>query len=263
MAGLSGAAPTLTSVKPMGLLSRILKPIAQAATAFFRHDIALKRGAKGVAIVLEARSAQSRKLSRREQIQVDERRQARAQLEVVLQQLQALFEESPGSRVTLRQLVFVEMALQKKGLKALHKLPLPVLRKALEQLESLVTNWSPTGLANLRSRMAVAIIDREHQDPDREIDAYRTAAVLDSQQSAELTGNGHATTHGPATPELSDDEALAAAYAQLGAMAPPGAIELQGELGSRSARSLAKALPSATESAGEIQIRKLEHTASA
>jgi hypothetical protein len=46
-------------------------------------------------------------------------------------------------------------------------------------------------------------------------------------------------------------------------MAPPGAIELQGELGSRSARSLAKALPSATESAGEIQIRKLEHTASA
>jgi len=262
MVDLPGAAPTLTSVKPMGLLSRLLKPIAQAATAFFRHDIALKRDAKGVAIVLESRAAQPRKPSRREQIEDEARRQARAQLELVQQQLKVLLDEFPGSRVTLRQLVFVETALQKKGLKALHKLPLPVLQKALEQLESLVTNWSPAGLANLRSRMAVAIIDREHQAPDREADAYRTAAVLDSQQSAEPPRAGPAPHGGLPEPELSDDEALAAAYAQLGAMAPLGAIELQGELGSRSARSLAKPLPRPTESAGDIRIRKLEHTAS-
>ena len=246
----------------MGALSRIFKPISVAAAAFFRHDLALRRGRQGVEIVLEPRLPDGIKPSRKNAVVDEARRKARGELDLLLTQLKELLDEVPETRVALKQLVFVEHALQKKGLKALHKLPLPVLQKALEQLESLVTNWSPAGLANLRSRMAVAIIDREHQDPDREIDAYRTAAVLDSQQSAELTGNGHATTHGPATPELSDDEALAAAYAQLGAMAPPGAIELQGELGSRSARSLAKALPSATESAGEIQIRKLEHTAS-
>ena len=37
-----------------------------------------------------------------------------------------------------------------------------VLTHALEQLEGLVTNWSPVGLATLRSKMAVAIIEREH-----------------------------------------------------------------------------------------------------
>ncbi|MCE2907387.1 MAG: hypothetical protein O9343_04615 [Burkholderiaceae bacterium] len=247
----------------MGVLSRILKPIVQAATAFFRHDLALKRGEQGVAIVLEARPAPSRKPSRREQREDEARRLARAELDMVLQQLKALLDEFPGSRVTLRQLVFVETALQKKGLKALHKLPLPVLEKSLEQLEGLVTNWSPAGLASLRSRMAVAIIDREHQDPEREADAYRTAAVLDPQHASEARGPGPAPRAAPTEPEPSDDEALAAAYAQLGAMAPLGVIELQGELGSRSTRSLAKPPPRPTESAGDIQIRKLEHTASA
>jgi hypothetical protein len=61
---------------------------------------------------------------------------------------------------------------------------------------------------------------------------------------------------------ISDDEALAAAYAALGSMAPAGVIELQGELGSTSTRALAMPPPRPTESAGEIQIRKLEATAS-
>lgn len=246
----------------MAVLSKLLKPLTQAARAFFRHDLALKRGSQGVEIVLEPRKPEVRKSSRQQQREDEARRKARAELELLLSQLKSLLDEIPETRGTLKQLVFVEHALQKKGLKALHKLPLPVLQKALEQLESLVTNWSPAGLANLRSRMAVAIIDREHQDPDWEADAYRTAAVLDSQQSSEAPRAGSAPHGGLPEPELSDDEALAAAYAQLGAMAPPGAIELQGELGSRSARSLAKPPPRPTESGGDIRIRKLEHTAS-
>jgi hypothetical protein len=164
----------------------------------------------------------------------------------------------PETRATLKQLVFVEHALQKKGLRALHKLPLPVLQKALEQFEGLVTNWSPAGLANLRSKMAVAIIDREHHDPSKEADAYRTAAVAEFEdvlpsQPMEAC---------PEVQSISDDEALAAAYAALGSMAPAGVIELQGELGSSSTRALATPPPRPTESAGEIQIRKLETTAS-
>ncbi len=245
----------------MPVFSKLFQPIAQAARAFFRHDLAIKRGEQGVELVLEPRKPEARKGSRQQQREDEARRKQRAELELVLAQLKELLDEIPETRGTLKQLVFVEHALQKKGLKALHKLPLPVLQKSLEQLEGLVTNWSPAGLANLRSKMAVAIIDREHHDPEKEADAYRTAAVAEHAEAADSVPL-EAMDSRPVVSEMSDDEALAAAYAQLGSMAPVGAIELQGELGSRSARSLAPPPPRPTESAGEIQIRKLEHTAS-
>jgi len=56
----------------------------------------------------------------------------------------------------------------------------------------------------------------------------------------------------------SDDEALAAAYATLGAMPPAGAVELQGELGSRSAKAVAPPMPRVNASAGEIKLRELQ-----
>lgn len=243
----------------MAALSRFFKPISQAAAAFFRHDLAFRRGEQGVEIVLEPRRPDGSKPSRKARAEDEARRKERAELDLVLSQLKELLDEIPGTRAALKQLVFVEHALQRKGLKALHKLPLPVLRKALEQLEGLVTNWSPVGLANLRSKMAVAIIDREHHDPEQEADAHRTAAVLEPAADAMPI---EPEPSQPEVAEVSDDEALAAAYASLGTMAPLAPIELQGELGSPSARALAPPPPGPTESAGEIQIRKLEHTAS-
>jgi hypothetical protein len=106
-----------------------------------------------------------------------------------------------------------------------------VLQHALAQLEGLVTNWSPVGLASLRSKMAVAIIDRDHLDHDAEADVYRTAAVL------EAPCRRRPAVAPESTLDPSDDDALAAAYAALGALAP-GAIETQSELGSRSARAV-------------------------
>ena len=242
----------------MGALSKIFKPISLAAAAFFRHDLALKRGRQGVEIVFEPRLPDGTKPSREQAVADESRRKARAEIELLLTQLKELLDEVPETRITLKQLVFVEHALQKKGLKALHKLPLPALQKALEQLEGLVTNWSPAGLANLRSKMAVAIIDREHHDPSKEADAYRTAAVAEPEDVLPP----QPLEQQPEVQALSDDEALAAAYAALGSMAPAGAIELQGELGSQSTRALAMPAPRPTDSAGEIQIRKLEATAS-
>lgn len=243
----------------MGALSRLFKPISHAAAAFFRHDLALKRGRQGVEIVLEPRLPDGSRPSRQQQQADEARRKSRAEIELLLSQLKGLLDEVPETRGTLKQLVFVEHALQKKGLRALHKLPLPVLEKALEQLEGLVTNWSPAGLANLRSKMAVAIIDREHHDPEKEADAYRTAAVAEQEDVLP----SQPMDHQPEVQALSDDEALAAAYAALGTMAPGAGIELQGELGSSSTRAMALPPPRPTESAGEIQIRKLESTASA
>jgi hypothetical protein len=235
----------------MRALSKLFQPIRHAAAAFFKHDLALRRDPAGLQIVLEpkptaAEPRKPKKLSRADAAAQKEKQE----LALILQQLQELLDEVPDTRTALRHLVFVEQALQKKGLRALHKLPLDVLKRALEQLEGLVTNWSPVGLANLRSKVAVAIIDREHMDPEAEADAYRTAAVLDNQPEPE-----HETKTEPA---ISDDAALAAAYAALGAMAPSNEVEFQGELGSRSARAVAAPLPRVNEHAGDIRLRELQ-----
>jgi len=211
------------------LLFQLIHSVRHGVTAFFQHDLKLKRAEDGVRIVLQERPAEpkTRVPSRQEKVAQRENEE----LKLMRTQLAELLNELPGARDTMRHLVFVEQALQKKGMRALHKLPLDVLQRALEQLEGLVTNWAPVGLASLRSKMAVCILDREHMDPEAEADAYRTAAVLDSAPPE------------PAEPlpQRSDDEALAAAYAALGNLAPssePVAIVTQGELNSRSARVL-------------------------
>ena len=237
----------------MSALSKLFDPLRHAVAAFFKHDLALRRGDAGLQIVLEPRveGAFQRKPKPKKGSREDlAMRKEKQELALVLEQLDALLTELPETRQTLRPLVFVERALQKKGLRALHKMPIDVLQRALEQLEGLVTNWSPVGLANLRSKMAVAILDREHMDPDAEADAYRTAALIDTPESEPTL---------PLVQVVSDDEALAAAYAALGAMAPSEEIEFQGELGSSSARALAAPLPRATASAGEIQLREVQH----
>lgn len=233
----------------MSAFQKLISPLRQAAAAFFKHDLALRRDAAGLQIVLEAKvddpaKPKKGKKTSREELAV---RKDKQELALILEQLGALLAEVPETRAALRHLVFVEHALTKKGVRALHKLPLDVLQRALEQLEGLVTNWSPVGLASLRSKMAVAIIDREHMDPDAESDAYRTAAVMDV-----------APPPPPEVNEVSDDDALAAAYAALGPMGAAGEIELQGELGSRSARSVAPPVPRASETSDDIRLREVQ-----
>jgi hypothetical protein len=236
----------------MTTISRWLAPVRQLAAAFFRHELTLRRERGQMHVVLAERPkpvpgapkadhseaaghARPRRggNSSRDRSHEAERRRRHEELMLVRTELAALLNELPETRSTMRHLVFVEKAIENKGLKVLHKVPLDVMRRAHEQLENLVTNWSPAGLANLRSKMAVAIIDREHTDPDAEADAYRTAAVLDAGRREELE-------QPPTVALRSDEEALAAAYAALGDMAPAPAttIEMQGELGSASARAL-------------------------
>jgi hypothetical protein len=247
-------------------LQRLISPVRQLATAFFRSDLALRRehGQINVVLVEPAPPPAAGKPKTKKQRDETERRRRHEELMLVRTELAALLNELPETRSTMRHLVFVEQALEKKGLKVLHKVPLDVLRRAHEQLENLVTNWTPLGLANLRSKMAVAIIDREHMDPQAEADAYRTAAVLDATDREELEL--------PATlPMRSDEEALAEAYAALSqptTLSPPTLqvelpagpeIELQGELGSASARALRKpASVAAFDTGPEISIRVLQ-----
>lgn len=246
-------------------LQRLISPVRQLATAFFRSDVTLRREQGQINVVLAERRSEPRpKQAAKEQRNEADRRRRHEELMQVRTELAALLNELPETRQTMKHLVFVEKALEKKGLKVLHKLPLDVLRRAHEQLENLVTNWTPLGLANLRSKMAVAIIDREHMDPEAEADAYRTAAVLDTADRADLDA--------PATiPVRSDEEALAAAYAVLNqptTISPPTLdvelpgeleIEFQGELGSASARTLRPPRTAADFAPGpQISIRVLQ-----
>ena len=192
---------------------RLLDPVRHAAVAFFKHDLALKREGGAVHIVLEQRSGTA---SRNRPPSAAERAARRAddELQLMRRQLAQLLDELPATRGSLRQLAFVEQALGRKGLRALDKLPLDVLRHALEQFEGLVTNWSPVGLATLRSKMAVAVIERQHAEGDGEdpADAGPTSLALARAAGMSLL---------PEVVDTSDDDALAAAYAALGDMAPP------------------------------------------
>ena len=68
----------------MAVISRLFQPLVQATRAFFRHDIALKRGETGVEIVLEARPSSGRRLSPQEQREQEARRKQKLALELLL-----------------------------------------------------------------------------------------------------------------------------------------------------------------------------------
>lgn len=231
----------------MNTINRLFQPLRAAASAFFKHDLTLRREGDSVRVALESRPApKSRKASRAEAVIQRENEE----LTQIRAELAALLNELPETRQTMRHLVFVEQALTKKGLRALHKLPLDVLQRALEQLEGLVTNWSPVGLANLRSKMAVAIIDREHGNPEAEADAYRTAAVLEPATVRKAAA--------PAEPQRSEEEALAAAYAALGALSPasaPVTVEVLRDLPAATARGGSK--PAPMSRSADIELRVL------
>lgn len=228
---------TLTA---MAHLLSLIDPLRHAAQVFFRHDLKLQRDEAGLRVVLKekpaSRDAAPRKPSRHAELTP----QQREELLLIRHELTALLDERPETRRTLRALCVVEDALTRKGLRALQKLPLDVLRLALDQFESLVTNWSPVGLATLRSKMAVAVIERDRLDPESEADAYRTSAVMDPEPGGILASDPQSGAE-----EIDDDAALAAAYAAIGQSSPAG-VEMQTELGSPSAKAVAQAAVRAT-----------------
>lgn len=76
-------------------------------------------------------------------------------------ELTAVLDAHAGSREVFRYLAHFERQLARRGLKTLDEMPVKRLRRALAQFEAIVTNWSPPNLADLRSRMAVAVSVRD------------------------------------------------------------------------------------------------------
>ena len=78
-------------------------------------------------------------------------------------ELRQLLDQHQQARNMMRHLGYVERTLGLMGPDALAQLPLDVIRKASDQLEQLVTDWSTPGLAELRLRLAMALSDLEEQ----------------------------------------------------------------------------------------------------
>jgi hypothetical protein len=68
-----------------------------------------------------------------------------------------LLDQHPSSRQMLRRLWFIELTLARQGIEGLEHLPAHVLSQGLVELERVVADWSPAGLADLRSRLALLV----------------------------------------------------------------------------------------------------------
>ena len=226
-------------------LTRLTRHLRHAFALMFRRHVTVHLAEGAVRVVLQERLSATAKDQPPSRAELAARK-SQQEFSLMQQQLAELLSDLPETRNTLRHLDFVEKALQRKGLRALNKLPVDVLQRALDQLEGLVVNWSPVGLAALRSRIAVAIIDRATENLDAEADVYRTAAVMDTLPDSAFQDGVDVST---------DDDALAAAYAALGAAAPAAAAQVHGELGSMSAKALAREQTrNGVEDSAELQI---------
>ena len=199
----------------MRFIDALTKPLRRAYSVVFREHVSLVVQKQGVRVVLRERPmvpAQGQPPSAAELAA----RREQEKFRLMQQQLAELLDDLPETRETLRHLVFVEQALARKGLRALNRLPVDVLKRALEQLEGLVVNWSPVGLATLRSRIAVALIEREDvpEDPVADADDFQASSALHSVPDKAFESGLDVS---------SDDDALAAAYAALGNLAPAAA----------------------------------------
>lgn len=75
--------------------------------------------------------------------------------------LRALLRRHPETRQLMRHLAFVEQTIGRFGSRAIKReIPVPVLRKGLEQLDLLVEGAPTEGLVYLRARMAEAVATR-------------------------------------------------------------------------------------------------------
>lgn len=92
-----------------------------------------------------------------EKLRQQQREAMRQRVRQMRRELYELLGQHPSSRKLMRHLATVERTLQQGGLEAFEALPAEVHKKALAQLERLVWDWSPTGLAELRSRLAVLV----------------------------------------------------------------------------------------------------------
>lgn len=95
-------------------------------------------------------------------------------------ELRALLDRHADTRHVVPHLSYVEQLLETGGMRALGRLPLPVLHKSLTQLEALMHDEPGAGLAELRRRLAAVIALRLGGTPGQ------PAVPIDRQEDMHL-----------------------------------------------------------------------------
>jgi hypothetical protein len=137
-----------SATRVAGLLLRPFALVAQILLV----DIRFKRGRHALHISVAPRRAAA--------AQPKAPSKAVAEAEPLCGALKQLLDLHPMTRHTMRHLGYLEGELASQGLSALTEVPVEVLSTALAQLDVIVNNWSDRHLADLRSRMAVAVKQR-------------------------------------------------------------------------------------------------------
>jgi hypothetical protein len=156
--------------------------------AFFKRPLSLQNGEISLGVARSTLIEQARATERKHV------RRMRADLFFML-------EQHPASRDLVRALALVERTMQRSGFEGVDKLPQKVLARALVELERLVRDWSPVGLAELRSRLAVLVKNKpvevakvaapESESPEGPASRISVFAGLDSAQPADVSEVDH------------------------------------------------------------------------
>lgn len=152
-----------------GVAAFVLQPFRSIARLLVL-DVKLKREGKNLHIVLAPRPPAVRKPSPVER--------AIAEAAPLRQALKALLDQHPLTRHLMRHLGYLDRALATQGLKALAEVPVEVLATSLQQMDAIVSNWSDRHLADLRSRLAVAVKERSQDGFGNQLSDFATASRL-------------------------------------------------------------------------------------
>jgi hypothetical protein len=104
-----------------------------------------------------------------EELRARARAEQRMRVRRMRRDLYVLMQQHTGSRELMRHLDLVERTLRQQGLAAVEALPVRVVATALTQLERLVWDWTPAGLAELRSRMAIRVKEHRAKAPQESL----------------------------------------------------------------------------------------------
>jgi hypothetical protein len=96
-------------------------------------------------------------------------------------ELQDLLSHSPGARGVLLHLASMERALKTMGAAAFDGLPSFVLKRATDQLESVLPEPMGQGIAELRARMVRALAAHEHVPPPATTPAHQPIYFSDEK----------------------------------------------------------------------------------
>ena len=188
----AGAAPAAARTarktnRDAGSTRRLLSKALHTAKLLVVGHVRLKRRGKDIVVVLEERGAQSAAAPAGKEADVKGGGLESAMLFAMQSELADVLDYHAGTRTTLRHLAIFEKKFKQHGVAALHALPVPLLQRALHQLDTLCADLATPAVVDLRSRMEIAIMERETlQSGPPTVNGLSTFNTADKLQVAEV-----------------------------------------------------------------------------